>query len=370
MISRKDAKTQSPKMLASVPLASMVSKNLKLIAYGLWLMALSAFASDIHKNEEVLFFPGIGHRVGDGWELEIRGWIYEPKGGALGALLFREMLDLKNKGEDKAGDAIFEKRAKPFLVDNEQGRVISIQVGEKVYAMEKSGENGLFTGHVHVSGGSGPRITFRAVMPHDDPRIFKGEAFLLEDEGLSVISDFDDTIKISQAMDHKLLMKNTFFRPFEPVPGMSEVYRRWSEKKGAAFHYVSASPWQLYAPMKDFMNDEDFPKGTFHLKAVRWKDRSLLKLFESPGDFKRKEIPPILERFPKRGFVLVGDSGQNDPEVYAEMARKFPDQVKLILIRDVTNESPDSDRYKKTFKGLPKELWKIFHDPSEIRDAF
>lgn len=344
--------------------------------------SFAVFAAEIRKDDEIVFYPGIAQPAKDGaWEVEIHGWVCDPEHAETEAWLFREALELKNGDRSREEERIFERRAHPFLVDNKEGRVVSIRIGKDTFALPKSRGNGHFTGKVLLSAAQVAeardrgddsiwRIPFRAVMPKGDRRQFRGEAVCIGDEGISVISDFDDTIKVSEAMNKKALMRNTFHRPFEPVEGMSAVYRRWAEKKGAMFHLVSASPWQLYGPIKDFLYSQDFPASTVHLKAVRWKDRSLMALFQSPGDYKRKAIPPLIERFPNRNFVLVGDSGQNDPEAYAEMARKYPKQVVKILIRDVTGEAADAPRYRETFKGLPAEKWQIFREPDEIRGAF
>ena len=94
-----------------------------------------------------------------------------------------------------------------------------------------------------------------------DTRRFTGRVQLVEPQGRSVISDIDDTIKITGVGDPQAMLANTFLRPLRPVPGMATLYRQWADR-GAVFHYVSASPWQLYAPLADFLAAEQFPAGT------------------------------------------------------------------------------------------------------------
>jgi phosphatidate phosphatase APP1 len=65
-------------------------------------------------------------------------------------------------------------------------------------------------------------------------------------------------------------------------------------------------------------------------------------LLESPEKFKLKVIGDLFQRYPQRRFVLVGDSGERDPEVYGRLTREFPAQVVHIFIRDVTSEPPDA----------------------------
>ena len=198
-----------------------------------------------------------------------------------------------------------------------------------------------------------------------DPRQLAGVAILLPDTGTSVVSDIDDTVKISEVRDKKKLLARTFLQEFEPVPGMADAYRRWAEA-GAAFHYVSASPWQLFDPLDGFFKRDRFPQGSLHLKQFRWKDSSFLSLFQDPVGYKQPIISGLIKQFPNRRFVLVGDSGEQDPEVYGMIYREFPTQVTAIHIRDVTGEDREAARYKAAFDEVPAERWSIFTDATTL----
>ena len=65
-------------------------------------------------------------------------------------------------------------------------------------------------------------------------------------------------------------------------------------------------------------------------------------------------------------FVLVGDSGEQDPEVYGGIARKHPGQVSAIFIRNVTGEKPESDRFRKAFEAIPQDRWRVFEQAAEL----
>ena len=171
---------------------------------------------------------------------------------------------------------------------------------------------------------------------------------------MTVISDIDDTVKVSEVTDRQKLLVNTFLRPFRVVDGIPALYRKWSDS-GAVFCFVSSSPWQLYEPLLKWMTAEKFPPATFELQRVRFKDTSLLKLFGDPLKSKLQRIEPILKRFPGRRFVLVGDSGEKDPEVYGELARRFPTQAAAILIRNVTHERASDARFRIAFESVPEE---------------
>ena len=73
-----------------------------------------------------------------------------------------------------------------------------------------------------------------------------------------------------------------------------------------------------------------------------------------------------MRRFPQRRFILVGDSGESDPALYARLARQFPSQIQSIYLRNVAN-TPAAD-FAKCFSQLPGIPWQIFRKPGEIRD--
>lgn len=346
------------------------------------ILAGDADVSEIRSDEQVVFFPTIGYSIPGQtvWLLQIHGWIYEPAWEDAGLTSLQSALGLASTQIGQVDSVVFAERARWFLVDNERGKRLAVRLGDKTYVMEKSAPNGHFHGRVRLPSDqieslraglapSSRRLSFQAVTPKDRKEKFVGEIHLVGEEGISVISDIDDTIKVSEVTDRKKLLKNTFLLPFREVRGMSEVYKGWAQGNSVSFHYASASPWQLYVPLQEFMTKEGFPAGTFHLKSFRWKDRSFLSVFESPMDYKLGVIEPILDRFPKRRFLLVGDSGEKDPEVYGVLARKYGRQILGILIRDVTGEPPGDPRYHEAFKDLPPTAWRVFRDPVEIRDA-
>ena len=291
--------------------------------------------------------------------------------GRLAIGLLRELLELKDLEMTRSEAALFAERARLFMVDHERGRRVVVRVGGEEYVLGKSGPDGQFAGMVRWPDAvgrarDGETTQIQAVLPADDPRRFLGQITLVEESGVSVISDIDDTIKVTEVRDHKALLRRTFLEPFKPVPGMAEVYRAWADKAGVQFCYVSASPWQLFAPLSEFARTNGFPVGAFYLKKFRWKDESFLKLFENPERYKPAVIEPLLKQFPRRQFVLVGDSGERDPEIYARLARRYPRQVARIFIRNVTDEPADAKRYQAVFRGLPREVWQVFRAPEEI----
>lgn len=330
--------------------------------------------SPVRSDERVILFPTLGILSEDGksWLIPIHGWIFEPEEhDFLRARAMDELKDALNLDPRQPTTSIFEKRARRFLVDNERGKRIVIQIGEVSHRLKPSNIDGHFTGSVTVPAAMATRLAKKGTLPihvklfRGDRRNFRGKVHLLPPEGLSVISDIDDTIKISEVTDRKRLVENTFFKPFQAVEGMAEVYAKWKDA-GATFHYVSSSPWQLYEPLSEFLRETGFPEGTYHLKRMRLKDSSFWTLFADPEKTKPPVIEPILKAYPQRKFVLVGDSGEKDPEVYGAIAAKFPNQVQRVLIRDVTGEPENSARYQRAFRDVPRSKWALFRDPKGL----
>lgn len=337
----------------------------------------ACYADEVKRDEAVVFFPTCGHFDGQqqAWIVPIHGWLFKPEEGslarrfALGAL--RRALDLEPTPEE---ESVFVRRGGPFVVDNVDDRELSVRLGDNFVELEPSGENGHAFGTARLPAAlaaavsRGGWVHYQADTADRDQREFKGAALLLPPRGVSVISDVDDTIKITQVAERRELLNNTFLRPMEPVPGMVQLYRRWAAE-GAAFHYVTASPWQLYAPLEEFRAAAGYPAGSFDMALFRWKDRTVFNLFVDPDKLKEAAIETLLTTFPERRFICVGDSGQHDPELYAAFAQKYPAQIIGIFIRNVTRERPDNDRFRRVFAGLSPTLWRLFSDPVELNEV-
>lgn len=347
-----------------------------LAAEGLTLLPSAGLAAEVKNDELIVFFPTFASVSEDGqtWTSRVHGWIYEPESNGLlrnAAIAgFRNALGL---AANDADSRVFEQRARAFLGDNERGKRIAIQVGERVFDLEPSAEDGHFLGTVQLDAKTASvlakngRLRYTAVTDQRDPRVFAGEIHLIDPAGVSVISDIDDTIKVTEVNDRRKVLQNTFLLPFRAVDGMAEVYRQWSNA-GAAFHFVSASPWQLYEPLAEFAGQAGFPSATFHLRQVRFRDSSVLSLLADPLEAKLSMIEPLMATFPRRRFILVGDSGERDPEVYGRIAEKHPDQVLRIYIRDVTGQAAQSPRYQAAFGKLSADKWQLFQQPSTIHE--
>lgn len=268
---------------------------------------------------------------------------------------------------DSEEAANFRARTRDIAADSESGRRPQIRFDndpeERLYHVRDSdGDarrtrlNGVLEGRLTLSAAHAEQLL--TAQDSDDGWLSftvtagrhqgQGLVQLLEPEGLSVISDIDDTVKVTEMpAGRRTVVRNTFFKDYEAARGMAELYREWEDEAG--FHYVSGSPWQLYNSLTGFLfaDEVGFPVGSLHMKTVRknpfslntWRDLSELATNENVTfDQKLRQIEQIMQHFPGRRFILVGDSGERDPEIYSTVRSRYPDQVEEIFIRDVVND--------------------------------
>ncbi len=355
----------------------------------IWFVACSSLratepVTKLKQDESATLFPALGWRnpSADGWVIEFRGWVYErePRGTSVRVLEKLWGLKLEDlSGEEKQ---CFKERSRWFLVDNERGKNLHVLFDGMSIDLGKTEASGhlkaevltdwwllkgskLMAGRTNAALIAGTNVV-TLKLGDKDKRIIQGAVHLVGEEGWTVVSDIDDTIKVTEVRDKEALIRNTFCRAFQPAEGMAKVYAGWAAQ-GAVFHYVSASPWQLYPDLETFRAEHQYPAGTFHLRDLRIKDQSGVEFLRNSGEFKPSEIGHLLARFPKRRFVLVGDSGEHDPEIYGELARKHPGQVFRVLIRDVTQQPAEAERYRAAFQGVTREKWAIFKHPDEVK---
>ncbi len=331
--------------------------------------------SNLKSDETLVFFNTAAwlDAATETWNIPIHGWVYEPQSSWALRKVVAELLERKYqlRAETPVAKQLFRQRLNLFMADNERRKRIIIEFNNQWFELPSSAPNGQFEGVIKLKNSdvnldNSNQISYSAVLKDKDERVFAGSVEFIEPRGISVISDIDDTVKMSFITDRKKMFEAAFYQKFQPVKGMAGVYQNWHHF-GASFHYVSSSPWQLYEPLIAFMQEFEFPRASLSLKKVRLKDETFLNLFKSGLKTKPLAVSAIMQRYPDRQFILVGDSGEQDAQVYAQIAHRFPNQVKKILIRNVSASKTLNKEYESVFSGLPRRLWKTFVYPSQIR---
>jgi len=223
--------------------------------------------SPLKADEQVLFFPSAAMQVAEGkWEVPIHHWVFEKEENSISRkfsqAVFSELIEGFDVSEEKANSALFRDRLAWFLVDNERNKEVNIEFAGDKYELQLTESNGHGNTDIQFNNKllPGSWLKYKPMDQGEAKVVFSGEVQLIPETGLTVISDLDDTIKISNVLDKKALIRNTFVEPYKVAKGMPEYYQRL-DKQGAYFHYVSASPWQIYPSLKPFM-DSHYPKGT------------------------------------------------------------------------------------------------------------
>ncbi len=141
---------------------------------------------------------------------------------------------------------------------------------------------------------------------------------------LLLISDLDDTIKISHTQSKLVTLYRGLFRKSAFV-GMSVLYQEiLSSHPNSRFAIVSSSPPTIRGKIESFLKINDFPAA--HLVLRDWIRQT------SIPEYKQRAIFTLVEES-KYPALLIGDDTEHDPEVFSRVSEKYPDKVLCRYIR-------------------------------------
>ncbi len=348
-------------------------------------------------DKQVTCYPTYGYKGNDGkWKISVRVLVHESRTGsdslsllAPAAVGAAELFTHRGIDRESAEDFL-KTRVADFLREGVANQQIVFQFDDDPKTTSyplTTDPDGLITTDITVDplkapwvDGDGDRwLTYQASVPGGPVGI--GRVQLLGAEGVSVISDIDDTIKITEIpAGSEVVALNTFFRHFASVEqpdNMLSMYQGsistpggLTLSPGVSFHYVSCGPWQLYRPLAGYLiDDRHFPAGSFHLRTVDLghsatgllKDLAgfVEKAFNlaQPAQIQQNDtykhkidvIQKLMTALPGRKFLMFGDSGEFDPEVYEAILSqpKFSQMVKETTIREVQGLAPNDPRRLK-----------------------
>ncbi len=180
------------------------------------------------------------------------------------------------------------------------------------------------------------------------PVVATGEVLVPPIEAdFGIISDVDDTVLQTNATSLLNMARVTFLdnaRTRLPFEGVAAFYRALHHGPSGTgqnpVFYVSSSPWNLYDLLIDFLDVNGIPAGPLFLRDLGLDEEKIIQTDHETH--KVKQIEDILRTHPDLDFVLVGDSGQHDPEIYQRVIDDFPGRVKAIYIRDVSEDLRDA----------------------------
>jgi phosphatidate phosphatase APP1 len=165
------------------------------------------------------------------------------------------------------------------------------------------------------------------------------------DAEFGVISDIDDTIVYSQAIRKLRMIVSLAFsnaRTRKPFKGVGAFYRALHRGRNP-FFYVSKSPWNLYIPLIEFLELQGLPLGPLLLREFGLRMNR---------NHKTEAIEAILQTYPKLKFILIGDSGEQDPEIYSGVVRRHPERIGVIYIRSVDPSTARLDAIQQLIEDV------------------
>jgi hypothetical protein len=344
-------------------------------------------------DPEVQLYPTFAYPIDRGslWRIQVQGRICQNVPPSIAKrLMLRGLIRALGLPEPIVRGPIFPERIHGFLVAPvARGRVQVSIANQTLVLPRKSKSSGLF--HCKLDLPKKSLQGFRSYGPlvphgsedtnfepidapecsiHCDNGLTRAVStvFLAQDRGLSVISDIDDTIKLTDVCSRRRMLHRTFAEPFEPIEGMAAIYQHWA-RQGALFHYVSSSPWQIFDAIHEFLATSGFPMGSMHLKWFRLRDELFKKWQIVRLKGKASVISGMMKRMPNRQFILIGDSGEKDPEMYAKIAQRHSRQVVRVCIRQIDANPLDATRLNKIYRryGMTVPI-QVFSEPNQLGD--
>ncbi len=312
------------------------------------------------KSAAARILDGVDERL-DQWKLELklrRGWLdpltIQPyRGHGTGTTFYLKGRVLEHTGvtNSSSTDTLWENvlnMYRRFGSDEFPGARVRAQVGDAVWEASTDNE-GYFSFELALPQPVDTRRVWHTVqldllepkLPNQP--VVQAVGYVLvppPDAQFGIISDIDDTVVRTSATDllqmaRIVLLTNAHTRvPFE---GVAEFYRALRHGTLGTEHnplfYVSSSPWNLYDLLVDFLNVHGIPVGPLFLRDFGLDPEVL----GGGGHHTHKstQIKGLFDTYPLLPWVLVGDSGQEDPEIYRQAVRDFPGRIKAIYIRDV-----------------------------------
>lgn len=174
---------------------------------------------------------------------------------------------------------------------------------------------------------------------------FPGELLIPSEKAqFAVASDIDDTILhtgVVSMLKWKVVYNSVFKHAKNrlPLEGAADFYHKLhrgiSGVNTNPIFYVSHSPWNLYRYLELFLRQNNFPKGPVLLRSM---SNILKKKAQDEKPQKQKEILNLLKTYPNLPFILIGDSGEHDPDIYIEITEEFPDRILAIYLRSVKHK--------------------------------
>jgi phosphatidate phosphatase APP1 len=223
-----------------------------------------------------------------------------------------------------------ERNARRLLTKSKERAAVSVSFAGRTQAV-RTGEDGLFEASFATTAGAPFAPGLQEVRATSGGAVAASRVQVVPDAApFLVVTDLDDTLVVTNVQSARGLARSTLLsdeRTQPAVEGMAPFFRCLAEGNVPApgFAVVSGSPLEFGPRVEGFLAKGGFP---FAALVLRHLGPGTLRGYKEPA------IRALLARFPHR-VVLVGDSGERDPEIYAALRTEYPGRVAAIFIHDV-----------------------------------
>jgi len=270
-----------------------------------------------------------------------------------GRALEDETIDLEKKGAFK----LLFNAWKRFETDEIRNTELRVKIGNDIFYYTKTDNNGYFSidesvedlsNYVNEAGWLKLEFSYKEKQLKrtiQSENRFPAEMLIPSSSAsFAVASDIDDTILhtgLTSTLKWRVLLNTLLTSAGKrlPLDGAPEFYhllhRGKTGQEANPIFYVSHSPWNLYRYLKLFLKKNNFPKGPIILRNF---PSPFSKKNKNEKPQKQKEIINLLKTYPKLKFILIGDSGEHDPDIYMEIAKAYPNRILAIYLRSVAHK--------------------------------
>ena len=268
--------------------------------------------------------------------------IYNAYGNSYEVIIEGRLLHKKVFEKAEQSDSWYKnlyRRLRELINDEIKNKKVEAVInGEKFYT--KSDDEGYFQFDIDLKNSLKSGYQNINLKIKNNSNIHKTKATIIANKKMiGIISDFDDTIVISNVPTKLKLLYNILFKNYmqrKVVKGMKEKFQKILTKNPKTMpiplFILSASPQQLFNPIEKFLNYHNFPKHVLILKKAHGSNKDPLT---DQYKYKMQKIEKLIKLYPKIKWIMFGDSGEKDREVYESIAKKYPQKVLGYYIRDV-----------------------------------
>jgi phosphatidate phosphatase APP1 len=266
--------------------------------------------------------------------------VYGCYGNSRHIIINGRLFDSKEKQIHSLEDGFFtnlKNKLAQIFNDEKENEPITITIGRYRYQIE-SDDEGYYNFEATTELDYFQQNQKIDISINKDKTVTSCNAFIpTKTSQIGVISDFDDTLIISEVTDKINLIKNLLFKNYKQRVLTKEVKEKIQEiitdDKKALF-ILTGSPKQLQKSIHNFLDHHDFPKRTVITKQLNGDNSDpILDQIE----YKYAKIQKLILLYPQIKWVLIGDSGEKDKEVYSKIRKAYPHQIEAIYIRNVEN---------------------------------